>query len=317
MSTINVDKKYILPVVAIASFALGIACTYKKKRTRRKREPGSNPVRIYLMRHAQTTNNVRSNIIRSEGMTIGDRDSDPGLTEVGVTQSHAASTYLRDNNDVLKIKTVYCSPMRKALATLTPIAEALVDKNISSRVHMDIFEHGGIYNGEKSLSAAERAKLEKHYGLNWSEMSHIVPRLKFDETYDARRYFSDWGPSSDRGWFNGVKETPEQYLARINRIADWLYTLNENTLLVTHGRTLDSLIKCLIQSGTDLEIENTFFFTHGGCGLTCLELREEKAALFFVNDNILPMDSRTGHNLGLFRYLDHETKRPIRYVAQL
>lgn len=312
------------PYAALPFLALGVTAITavllrrnSSRKTKRRTRAGLPVVRVYFLRHAQTTNNVRSNK-RADGIDVKTvRDSDPGLTDVGLQQSKAAAVHLRDNLHLMGLKTIYCSPMRKALSTFAPIADALADR-VSCRIHFDAFEHGGVFRGDKSLSPEERAKLDPHYGLEWSKITDIVSQCAFDEAEEANRYSSEFGPGSLRGWHTGVKETPETYFARIERLADWIYSLRENTLLISHGKTLDTLLKCIIFNDINSELEKTSIsFLHSACAVTCLELQPQGAALLYINDNILPLELRTGHNLSGFRLLDQEIKKSIRPLTQL
>lgn len=301
--------------IALGAVSLNVAVWVyyfhkKMTKTRRKRAPDLGMVRIYFLRHAQTDNNTRS-VARDQGKAVGERHWDPALTELGQKQATGAAHFIRDNLDLLGIKSVYCSPMKKTLLTLQPFVKILGDK-VDYKVCIDIFERGGIYNGERSMTEAQRAALEKHHGLNWKEMTDICPTFNFDEIgLDPLRY-NDWGAGKDSGWHSGVMETQPRYFERVNRVAEWLYTLKSNTLLVTHGKFLDTLMKCLVLSGYVPEIEDNFLVLHQASGLTCLQLEGDKASFMYVNQPTIPPDLRTGHSMGKAKLTEQDCKAKIR-----
>ena len=77
---------------------------------------------LYVVRHAQSTNNR------------GDREElDPPLTDEGTRQALQVATALHK----LHITTLYCSPFRRTLQTVAPIADML---RLAPRVEMALHE---------------------------------------------------------------------------------------------------------------------------------------------------------------------------------
>jgi len=302
--------------VAIGAVALNVAVLLvhlksRWRKTRRKRDKSLGTVRIYFMRHAQTDNNTRS-AEKDKGNPVGERNPDANLTELGKTQAVGAANFIRDNLDLLGIKTVYCSPMKKTLLTLHPFVKILGDK-LQFRLGIDLFERGGIYSGERTMTPQQRESLQMHYGLNWKQMTDLIPKLKFDEIEtEPYRYNKDWGVGKDMGWHSGIMETQKIYFERVNRVCEWLYALKSNTLIITHGKHLDTLLKCLIASRVEDAVEYNFLILHQACGLTCLELSGNRAALLYVNHSTLPQEQRTGHSMGKCKLSDEDCRPKIR-----
>eukprot|EP00397_Hematodinium_sp_SG-2012_P033857 GEMP01036235.1.p1 GENE.GEMP01036235.1~~GEMP01036235.1.p1 ORF type:complete len:313 (+),score=95.48 GEMP01036235.1:190-1128(+) len=292
---------------ALAAGAINIAfaLAYLRRRrldarnsARRTRPKGSQPVRIHLLRHGETENNKRTSDQNSGAKTTKERNCDPVLTELGKKQAESFAAYVHENFADLNIKKVYCSPMMKALQTLKPIAHLLNGK-VPVAINIDLFERGGVFNGDRSLSAAERSKLPLAHGSNWNDLVRAVPQLRFEDIANPCRY-SDWGPPSTDGWWMGRRETDKQYTQRVERLADWLWALEENTLIVAHGKMFDTLIKCLIMGRVDKEKEKAVLFLHAGCSFTVLELREARMAFMGTNQHVIPSKLRTGHSLEKF-----------------
>lgn len=273
-----------------------------RRRRRRKQPPGSKPVRIYLLRHAQTTNNIRSADKMDGVSSKALRKPDPELTKLGEQQSEAVAEFFRNNLGTHVIKNVYCSPMRKTLETLRPIAHMLGGK-MKFKLDMQLFERGGVFNGERSATNAERAALPMESGLSWSKMLEIVPSLEFQDIEDPHYFCRNrpWGVDKhDTGWYDGRMETQKEFIARAHRVADWLYTLKETSLVVTHGKFLDTLLKCLLLTSVDKEAESSWNYLHGACGLTILELNASRTAILAINQSTLPRKIVTGHSMSGF-----------------
>ncbi len=87
-------------------------------------------MRLYLIRHGETDHNV-------EQVALGRQDVP--LNERGVLQARALAEALRSQSDIVAI---YSSPLQRAVATATPLAEALgLTVQIDERlIEMDIGE---------------------------------------------------------------------------------------------------------------------------------------------------------------------------------
>lgn len=156
-------------------------------------------MRLYLIRHAESENNVRAEHERVE---------DPAITSRGVRQAEHLAAWLATHQfDVL-----LTSPFRRALETARPIV-----RRTCREVHVwcDIYEQGGCYRGwheanyegaaglgrEAILELLPGATVEAAIGSSgwWGEL----PRETHDETLRraaaVRRKFEREFATSNRG----------------------------------------------------------------------------------------------------------------------
>jgi len=294
------------------------ASTSTNRRGTLRRPIGSKPVRVILLRHAETQNNKRSTDM-SQGKFSNSSDdtpqrsNDPALTELGIRQSTAVAQFLQNNIDSYGITVMYCSPMLKTLQTLKPIANALEGK-IPFRVNIDLFERGGSFNGERSMTESQRERLPLAHGLNWRQIKETVPQLRFEDIEDSCRY-NEWGPDSSQGWWPGRMETPSEYASRIRRVAEWIFSLEENALILAHGKMFDTLVKCLVVGQVEEEIENTVHFLHAGCSITTLDISDAGIAFMSINQQIIAPELRTGHAMEKFELKEVDVASKKAYYA--
>jgi broad specificity phosphatase PhoE len=134
---------------------------------------------FYLLRHTQSQNNAKNaHDVRAGGVKTG-RQPDPELSSIGVQQATHAACALsqtashsdptkrsaglsilfrhlrasRRNTSSLacRITDVFVSPMRRTLCTAQPLKERLA--TASFHLHLDIFEEGGLFTGERNQEA--------------------------------------------------------------------------------------------------------------------------------------------------------------------
>jgi len=312
-------------VAALVAGTIGVCLTVSNlvsmistnRRGTLRRPKGSKPIRVILLRHAETQNNKRSTDM-SQGKCSNSSDgpqrsNDPALTELGVRQSEAVAEFLLNNIESYGITAMYCSPMLKTLQTLKPIANALEGK-IPFRVNIDLFERGGSFNGERSMTESQREKLPLAHGLNWRQIKETVPQLHFGDIKCACRYHQ-WGPDSSEGWWPGRMETPSEYASRIQRVAEWIMSLEENAIILAHGKMFDTLVKCLVVGQVEEEIENTVHFLHAGCSITTLDISDAGIAFMSINQQIIAPELRTGHAMEKFELKEVDVVSKKAYYA--
>merc|ERR1712008_184022 len=114
----------------------------------------------------------------------------------------------------------------------------------------------------------------------------------------------------------GGKECDHEYLARVKSVAGWLWRLEGNSLIISHGKFLDTLLKILMEipdpldhssstgySSSQGNHKSNTIFLHGGCALSAIELDREtqKLGVLYLNQPILADSKlRTGHKIGGF-----------------
>lgn len=155
----------------------------------------------YLVRHGQDDDTVRGGWGNSE------------LTETGIEQVNALSTYIFDNNNALKIRKVYSSDLLRAKQTAQIIAE---NNNLSVKFLPQFRE---VNNGK--LASMDNITAEiKFPGMYWR-------RLSFDEHYP-----------------NG--ESPREFYKRIsNAWQDFCIEIkknDDNVILVTHAGVIEIIL---------------------------------------------------------------------------
>lgn len=185
-------------------------------------------MRLYFVRHAQSTNNA---LVDRTGSEEG-RSHDPPLTDIGHKQAAAIAAFLavgpkratppgQDVKDLLGfgITHVYCSLMDRAIATGRHISRQL---GLSLVGDLDVFEAGGLFLDDPQtgtrvgLPGRSRSDLNEHYP------DLVVP----DEV-------------GSEGWWNRPFEGIEERAPRAHRV----YA----KLLERHGDSDDRV--CLVSHG--------------------------------------------------------------------
>lgn len=185
-------------------------------------------MRLYFVRHAQSTNNA---LVDQTGNEEG-RSHDPPLTEKGHRQAELVAAFLAsgpssvtppgvDAKDLLgfEITHLYCSLMDRAIVTARHIARELKLPLVG---HPEIHEAGGIFlqdpdTGERvGLPGRSRSDFREHY-----------PELVLPDGID------------ENGWWNRPFESMEVRPLRAKAV--W------KELLERHGRTDDHV--CFVSHG--------------------------------------------------------------------
>jgi len=222
-------------------------------------------MRLYFIRHGQSTNNV----LGTSGLSFAEielqRSHDPELTDIGVQQAERVAEFLKDGIDMpipemekFSLTKLYVSPMIRALNTAKPIAEAF---NLQAEVWTDIFEIGGLFKADESDSVTGFP------GLTIADFAKNYPAYILSETV------------TETGWWdvNHGRETPEQFMGRAIKVAlqirKWAHT-NERIAIVSHAAFLDSLIKALLSQLP--RHPNNLFYNHYNTGITRIDFAESK-----------------------------------------
>lgn len=185
-------------------------------------------MRLYFVRHAQSTNNA---LVDRTGSEEG-RSHDPPLTETGHKQASIVAAYLaaspsgavpprEDGKDLLGfgITHIYCSLMDRAIVTARHIAREL---RLPLVGNSEIFEAGGLFMDDPHTG--ERRGLA---GKNADELRAAYPELVVPPEVGGE------------GWWNRPFESYVERAARAKRVAA--------TLLARHGATEDRV--CIVSHG--------------------------------------------------------------------
>jgi 2,3-bisphosphoglycerate-dependent phosphoglycerate mutase len=183
-------------------------------------------VHLLLIRHAQSANNA---LVAAGPEAFGaGRVADPPITALGVRQAEALADWI-DGVDPRPTR-LYCSPMRRTLQTAAPVAEAL---DLPLLVEDFLYERPGPTDG---FGATQRAAP----GSSLSELASITPRAVFP------------GSVTERGWYTGEVETPQQAAARAVRIAAWVRETHDEedcVAIVAHGAIGALILSAIICPG--------------------------------------------------------------------
>jgi 2,3-bisphosphoglycerate-dependent phosphoglycerate mutase len=198
-------------------------------------------VELYIIRHAQSTNNTLPD--------MRNRVKDPALTELGYRQAEIVAQHLASGTNLVPLMgateedtsvrqrqgygltRLYCSAMLRALQTAKPIGEAL---DLAPQVWVDIHEHGGIF-----LDHGDEGGLVGYPGQTRTEILAEFPNYILPDEV------------SEDGWWNkGFEEWPICQ-GRAIKVASELRHMarevdeNERIAMVSHGGFIDALLKAL------------------------------------------------------------------------
>ncbi|HOG48201.1 MAG TPA: histidine phosphatase family protein [Anaerolineae bacterium] len=213
---------------------------------------------LYIIRHGQSTNNALA------GET--NRTCDPELTETGGRQAALLAAYLAHGalpefeygmaatcrEAGCGITRLFVSPMRRALQTAQPVAQAL---GLQPEVWVELHEHGGVF-----LDHGPEIGVVGYPGLTRAEMEAQFPGYVLPQEVGLR------------GWWAGGREDRTGCDARAARVAATLRswaTRDERIALISHGDFLDALLKALLRPLAG----HGCYFLHLNTAVTRAELR--------------------------------------------
>lgn len=244
-------------------------------------------MRLYLIRHGQSTNNA----LASEGRYESDRTYDPRLTATGEKQAQQVAQYLATASDMpggepFHLTHLYCSPMLRALQTAQPIAQAL---NMEPEIWVDLHEIGGLFtvdNGDGVTS---------YPGLSRKEISTTFPGYRM--------------PANIRedGWWrtDGTRESPADFVSRAIRVAfmirERIHT-EERIALVAHAAFFDAFIKALLSQAP--MHPDTLFYNHYNTGITRIDYGLDS----FYNGAVLVPERMRIHYINRVEHLPFELR---------
>ena len=200
----------------------------------------NNTMKLYLIRHAQSTNNALN--ARTGSYTSKGRASDPDLTEIGYQQAQKLAQLLANESGELHqhslskqtglgfgLTHIYCSLMTRAILTAMPIAEAC---GLRLRALDNTFERGGIYEMNEQGIRVGLPGPTRH------DFMDRFPTLILPESI------------GDTGWYDRPFETEEMFIERIKRVVPELINRHVHTedsvALVAHVHFIDQFINELM-----------------------------------------------------------------------
>jgi len=236
---------------------------------------------LYIIRHAQSANNVIEDIAGYESQRV----SDPPLTELGLEQAQLVADYLAGNLQPMTLKGpngrvynygagglpklthLYCSAMHRALQTTQPIAQAL---NLIPEVWLELHEQGGIFLQESS-------GIVGYPGMTRSQILESFTDYKLPDTITEQGW---WKPESGYEDVAVTMGRAVHVATNLRQRAQGSNGQNERIGIVTHGTFIDLLMKALLNM-----LPGDFtYFNHNNTAITRIDFKESgRLALRYVN----------------------------------
>lgn len=247
---------------------------------------------LYFIRHGQSENNA---LYGAEDYDMGNRRSDPKLTELGHRQAQLAADFLKrgaksaliqrkgfQNRTEYGLTHLYCSLMERAVQTGTIIAQTL---DVPLFGVPDLHEVGGVYYDE-IIDGVSSIRIE--HGLTPAYLLENYPRLNLLEPIPAE------------GWWKGGREERAARVPRALRMLDLLFDRHGNTEdrvgVITHGGFFFCLFRAIF--GLDLDETNQHLLPYqvelNNCAITRFSIQEARYLLVYHNrTDFLPDDMVT------------------------
>ncbi|MGV7975527.1 MAG: histidine phosphatase family protein [Anaerolineaceae bacterium] len=247
---------------------------------------------LYFIRHGQSENNA---LYGAEDYDMGNRRSDPKLTELGHRQAQLAADFLKrgaksaliqrkgfQNRTEYGLTHIYCSLMERAVQTGSIIAQTL---DVPLFGVPDLHEVGGVYYDE-IIDGVSSIRIE--HGLTPAYLLENYPRLNLLEPIPAE------------GWWKGGREERAARVPRALRMLDLLFDRHGNTEdrvgVITHGGFFFCFFRAIF--GLDLDETNQHLLPYqvelNNCAITRFSIQEARYLLVYHNrTDFLPDDMVT------------------------
>ncbi len=231
-------------------------------------------MRVYLIRHAQSENNILTE------ETIHLRKTDPNLTELGYEQRDYLADFLKTapeiNNTKFDITHIFCSAMHRTMLTSEPVAKAL---GIQPQVWVDIHEKGGMFLREDGH--------DKGYpGMTRTEILNAFPNYHVPED-----------TVTDAGWYDakmGIEPETHSFYRAI-KVATALQERSDSDdvlALVSHAGFMDILVKAIFNQLPSRP--HTMKYYHYNTSITRIDYHGHRPILHYMNRvDHLPHDKRS------------------------
>ena len=214
-------------------------------------------MQVYLIRHAQSENNVLTH------ETMHRRKAEPNLTELGYRQRLLLADFLAQA-DGFAMTHLYTSAMYRSMLTAEPVATAL---GLRAEVWVDLHEKGGMFqrqNGHiKGFTGMTRAAILKEFA------DYRLP--------DA---------VSDRGWYDvdlGMEPETHSFFRAIKVAQDLRERSHTDDALglVSHAGFLDVLLKAIFDQLPSRP--HTMRYYHYNTAITRIDYQGTRPVLHYMN----------------------------------
>ncbi len=232
-------------------------------------------MRVYLIRHAQSENNVLND------ETIHLRKVDPDLTPLGYEQRDFLAEFLatasENREPSFDITHLYCSAMYRTMLTAQPIAEKL---GLKPEIWVDIHEKGGMFNREGGV-------VNGFNGMSRETIQHRFPDYTIPPSVTSEGWYNaDMGIEPEtHSFYRAIKVA----MALRDRSAD----SREVLALVSHAGFLDILLKAIFDQLPSRP--HTMRYYHYNTSITRIDYHGRRPVLHYMNrvDHLSP-DKRSG-----------------------
>ena len=227
---------------------------------------------VYLIRHAQSQNNV----LTAESMS--QRYVDPALTELGFRQRDKLADFLATQPDIgggFAIDRLYTSAMYRSLLTAQPVSQALNRRPI---VWPDLHEKGGMYKRENGA-------VQGHGGMTRQDIEREFPAYRLPEAV------------TDSGWYDralGYEPETRSFYRAIKVAQDLSEWRKQDAViaLISHAGFLDVLLKAIF--GQLPSRPHTMRYYHDNTAITRVNYEGSRPILHYMNRvDHLPAAMRT------------------------
>lgn len=228
-------------------------------------------MRVYLIRHAQSENNVLTKD------TIHQRKVDPNLTALGYEQRDYLAEFLASapepHETSFGLTHLYCSAMNRALLTTQPIAKAL---GVQAQVWVELHEKGGMF-------LHQNGRTNGFNGMTRATILKAFPDYDLPDTI------------TEGGWYDSKmgKEPEAHSFYRAIKVATALQQRAESDdvlALVSHAGFMDILLKAIFNQLPSYTIN----YYHHNTAITRIDYYEQRPILHYMNRvDHLPINKRS------------------------
>ena len=213
-------------------------------------------MQVYLIRHAQSENNVLS------ADNMHRRKVDPDLTELGYQQRDVLAEYLSSAD--FEITHLYTSAMYRSLLTTQPLGDAL---DINPQLWLDLHENGGLFQHRNGHTSG-------FHGMTRAAIQGAFPGFGLPDAL------------TEKGWYDAsLGQEPETH--RVFRGIKVAQALKERShsdqvvALVSHAGFLDVLLKAIF--GQLPSRPRTMRYYHDNTAITRIDYQRSRTLLNFMN----------------------------------
>jgi len=247
---------------------------------------------LLWIRHAQSVNNA------GEGDPTAPHVADAPLTDLGVQQAAAlAQAFAADCADeerqallnqhphlpIYRADVLLCSPMRRTLHTMKPLAEAL---DMPVTVHADLYEYGGAYAKEPGGGPDGLPG-----GLNREGMLAVLADAILPDAVTDDGWWDPDGPFESRKAFH---ERGQRLVAEMRSKArgEWA---GKWVVMIAHGDLTNYVLKLLLNNELDYHPNQRSFIYPYNTSVTGVDLTDPDYPMlcFFSRVAHLPLQQVT------------------------